>query len=443
LLWNSCLSFALMPDNKSRWIVFGLAAAAFWLSFFHRVAPGALSAELSQTFEVSGAALGALAATYFYIYMLMQIPTGILVDTLGPRRVLAAGGLLAAIGSILFGTAASFGAAASGRTLVGLGVSVTFVSLLKLSASWFHERRFATAAGFGNVIGIAGALTATAPLAWLIARISWRDIFVVIGIASLMIAAATWFLVRDEPHARTSSAPHVHSSSENWRHALLQVLRNEYTWPAFWVTFGISGSYMSFIGLWVVPFLSQVYGMPAIDASRHASLIILCSACSLAAMGLLSDHFRRRRLFTIVSAVMYLGCWATWIAGVPSQWTYPMAAITGFSSSGFCLAWACAKEVNQPRYAGMAVSVANTGGFLAAGILQPLVGWVLDTTTGGVPQSAALPEFRWALAVLMSFALIGLAGALFIRETRCRNIWVPATSKSDNEAKNTGYPRSV
>ena len=89
-----------------RWLVFALGGAAFWLAFFHRVAPAAIAGELTQAFEVSGTALGALAATYFYVYTLMQIPTGVLVDTLGPRRVLAAGGLVAGVGSILFGIAA-------------------------------------------------------------------------------------------------------------------------------------------------------------------------------------------------------------------------------------------------------------------------------------------------------------------------------------------------
>jgi len=432
-----------MPDTRLRWIVFGLAAAAFWLSFFHRVAPGALSTELSQTFSVGGAALGALAATYFYIYMLMQIPTGVLVDTLGPRRVLAAGSALAGIGSMLFGTAQSFGAAAGGRTLVGLGVSVAFVSMLKLNANWFHERWFATAAGFGNVIGIVGALAATAPLAWLITVMSWRDIFVGIGVASLLVAVATGFLVRDYPGDAVPLPATHHASSERWWHGLWAVMRNRSTWPAFWVTFGISGSFMSFIGLWAVPFFSQVYGMPAIAASRHVSVIIICSACALATMGTISDRFRRRRVFAIGSGVLYVVCWGVWIAGVPEEWTYAMAALSGLSGSGFSLAWACAKEVNEPRYAGMAVSVANTGGFLAAGILQPLVGWVLDTTTHGAPHTAGFADFRWALVVLFAFGMVGLAGALFIRETRCRNIWVPTIPTSSHEAENTGYPRSV
>ncbi|MGQ0523995.1 MAG: MFS transporter, partial [Betaproteobacteria bacterium] len=132
------------PARELRWAVFALGAAAFWLSFFHRVAPAAIAAELTASFEVTGAALGALAATYFYVYTVMQLPTGVLADTLGPRRVLTAGGLVAGVGSILFGSAESIAWAATGRTLAGLGVSVAFISLLKLNANWFDERRFAT-----------------------------------------------------------------------------------------------------------------------------------------------------------------------------------------------------------------------------------------------------------------------------------------------------------
>jgi len=408
-----------------RWLVFALGAAAFFLSFFHRVAPGALAEELTASFAVSGATLGALAATYFYVYSAMQVPTGVLVDTLGPRRVLTAGGVIAGVGSIIFGGAESVVTAALGRTLTGLGVSVAFVCLLKLNASWFEERRFATMSGFGNVMGIVGALLATAPLAWLITVVSWRSVFVAIGIASLGVSAATWFLVRDHPECeglpQGRPAP---PQTERWWQGLGEIMRNRATWPAFWVTFGISGSYMSFIGLWAAPFFRQAYGMSAIAANRHTSVMIVASAISLATLGVLSDHLRRRRLLITGSAMMYLGCWASWFTGIAPGHTYLMAAITGLCMTGFSLAWACAKEVNRPRYAGMAISVANTGGFLAAGILQPLVGWVLDASAGGVANATTLDHFRPALATLASFTFIGFAGSLFIRETHCRNIWV-------------------
>ena len=90
---------------RLRWTAFAIVGAAYVLSFFHRFAPAAIAGDLQQAFHASGAALGNLAATYFYVYTVMQIPTGVLADTLGARRLVVMGGILAGFGSILFGMA--------------------------------------------------------------------------------------------------------------------------------------------------------------------------------------------------------------------------------------------------------------------------------------------------------------------------------------------------
>ncbi len=419
-------------EARLRWVVFSLGGAAFWLAFFHRVAPVSIAGELTLAFNVSGAALGALAATYFYVYTVMQIPTGVLVDTLGPRRVLTAGGVVAGVGSLLFGMADTYFAAAAGRTLAGLGVSVAFVALLKISSQWFGERQFATAASAVNFIGLCGALSATIPLAWLITVVSWRTVFIGIGVASMAVAALTWMLSQDHPSSARVDA------GGGWRADLAAVMRNRATWPAFWVSFGLSGSYMSFIGLWLAPFLTQVYGKSTVEASQHASAIIIGLALSAVAVAWLSDTLRRRKPVLIGVALAYVALWVVWLIGVPGEWTFAMCVLMGVAAPGFTLAWSCAKEVNPPRHAGMAISVANTGGFLAAGILQPLAGALLDwsksatvsAAEGGAGSAlATMADFRLALSVLAAFAVIGLAGALFIRETGCRNIWKEKTVK--------------
>ncbi|HSN39852.1 MAG TPA: MFS transporter [Burkholderiales bacterium] len=412
------------PPADARWVVFALGAAAFLLSFFHRVAPAAIAEELTRAFDVSGAALGALAAAYFYIYTVMQLPTGVLADTLGPRRVLTAGGVVAGIGSIVFGGADSVALAAAGRTLVGLGVSVAFICLLKLNANWFAERQFATAVGLSNIFGMSGALLATAPLAWLITFASWRTVFVAVGIVSLALAATTWGRVRDYPADRAPDVS-VTPIGERWHHGLAEVLRNRASWPGFWVNFGLSGSYMSFIGLWAVPFLVHAYGMSPLAASRHTGVMLIVFAFSAVGIGMLSDRIGRRRPLLVASSFLYFVCWMLWIsgAGAAPGMTYAIFMLMGFSATGFTLSWTCAKEANRPRYSGMATSLANTGGFLAAGILQPLVGWVLDRSAEDGPARSALEAFRPGLAVLAAFAFTGFIGALFIRETHCRNIW--------------------
>jgi len=314
--------------------------------------------------------------------------------------------------------AETFWGAVLGRALAGLGVSVAFVALLKICAQWYAQRHFATMASAVNFIGLLGALSATVPLAWLVTVVSWRDVFVAIGIASLGVAVLTGWLAED--HA--ASSPQGHAGTHRWRADLAAVIKNRATWAPFWVNFGLSGSYMCFIGLWLAPLLTQAYGKSPVLASQHASVIIIALALSAVAMARVSDRIGKRKPVLLVVAALYLLMWVLWLVGVPGGWTLVLCALMGAAAPGFTFAWTLAKEVNPPRHAGMAISVANTGGFLAAGILQPLAGALLDWSKAGRALGTQ-DDFRIAMASIALLALVGFIGACFVRETRCRNIW--------------------
>ena len=75
--------------------MWGLGAALYFIGFYQRVAPAVITSELTDAFALTAAGLGNLSAFYFYSYVAMQIPTGILADKLGPRRLLTAGAIIA------------------------------------------------------------------------------------------------------------------------------------------------------------------------------------------------------------------------------------------------------------------------------------------------------------------------------------------------------------
>lgn len=401
-----------------RWSAFALGCCAFFISFFHRVSTGAIAADLQHEFALGAAALGTLGATYFYVYALMQVPSGVLADTLGPRMTLTVGMVIAGAGSIAYGLAENFTMAAIARTLAGLGVSGVFVCTLKLHSNWFHERRFATAVGAANVSGIIGALAATAPLAWLITVVSWRSVFIALGAVSLALAAAIWCFVREAPHAEARR-----TATGDWRRALAQVAANPATWPPFWVNAGISGSYMTFIGLWAAPFLIHSHGMNPVQAGRYTALTLIAFACCAPMIGWLSDRLGVRRPLVIAFAFAYSATGLLWVMlPMPSANAAVIAALlTGLAVPGFTLTWSIAKEVNPPQSAGMAIAIANIGGFVASGVLQPLVGWVVDSGAGMVAAGGAA-AYRLGIGVLVAWSLLGIVAAFRLTETRCRNV---------------------
>lgn len=420
--------------QRVRWTVYSLLVLAYMMVYFHRMAPGVVASDLMQAFGTSGAALGSLAAMYYYIYTAMQIPSGVLADTLGPRVSAAVGSLIAGIGSILFGLAPDFTTASVGRFLVGLGVSVVFVGLMRSNTVWFSERKYGLVSGFTLFLGNLGSILAAGPLAVLLGWYSWRDVFVAAGVFSIVLAVFTLWLVRSRPEAagfpslRAMAGQPEHATSQrHWWHDLKAVFGNIRVWPGFWVNFGITGSLFAFAGLWGVPLMRDVFGLSRGEAALYTTAALAGFAVSALFMGGLSDRLGRRK--PVVLGAGLLSC-ASWLAMIALPWGpgwsgLLLYALLGLSAGGFVVTYAAAKEVTPPANAGMAIALVNTGLFLGAAIMQPLFGWVADLSWDGAMQAGARvydwEDYRNGLAVSMGFAALGLIGGWRLTETWGRN----------------------
>ncbi len=419
-----------------RWSIYSILAFTYMAVFFHRMAPGVLAGELMNAFTISGAALGSLAAVYFLIYSIMQIPTGVLSDTLGPRITVTGGNLIAGAGSVMFGLAGSFSVAFAGRLLVGLGVSVVFISILKNNAEWFSERRFAFMSGVTIFIGNMGAVFSAGPLAEAMRFFSWRSIFVGIGAFSILLSAASLLVIRNRP--QDAGFPPMHEiegrtavpgrGERHWVHDLWCVMRIRELWPVFLLNFGVNGGAYTIAGLWGVPYLRDVFGLARGTAASYTTVMLIAFAVGGFFFGWLSDHIGRRRPILMAGTVTYLITWGFFLAFPwgPGFTGYLLFFLLGFTSTGSVVTFSIAKELTNPALSGMATSIVNTGSFLATVILQPLIGWVLDrfwdgAMSGGI-RVYSEADYTGAFLLAVGFGAIGFIGALLTPETLGRSI---------------------
>lgn len=421
-------------QKRRRLIALSIVVVAYMLSFFQRFAPAGIAQDLAAAFQTSAASLGVLAATYFYVYTVMQVPTGILVDTLGPRRILLLGGIVGGIGSLIFGLATDLSMALLGRTLIGLGVSVTFIAMLKIIAVWFEEHRFATVVGIAMLIGNLGSVLAGAPLSGLAQATGWRGVFLGVAVLSVILAAGCWILVRDRIE-EADSANQPSKAAKFDRTAvltgLLGVVKNPRIWPPALVCYGMCGTFFTFGGLWATPYLTQVHGLSRAVASNHLSLYFFGFALGCLIMGSLSDRLRRRKPVLVVASHIYALFWLVILSCVtmPLMASYALFLAMGLSTAGFTLTWAISKEVSPPTLSGMATSVTNMGAFLCAAILQPLVGWIMDQHWNGTLLDGARlyspKDFQLGFMIIVAIAWFSAFCTWRVRETHCRNIWQP------------------
>ena len=417
----------------AKWSIFAVLILTYILVYFHRMAPGVVSEYLMGAFNTTGAQLGALSAIYFFVYAFMQIPAGVIADTLGTKVSIVSGNVIAGLGSIIFGMAGNFELACLGRFFVGLGVSVVFISIMKSNSVWFHEKVFAYMSGLTLLIGNLGSVLAAGPLAVLLTMLEWRTVFIGIGILSLILALLGQLIVKNKPEDLGFKPPNTYvkqansAESASWYRNLISVIFVRRVWPGFWVQFGMIGSLYSFMGLWGIRYLQDVHAIERAYAAHHMTIMLLCFAGGSLFFGWFSDRLGKRKPIILGCVLGYLASWLvlinlSWSPGIQA---YILFGFMGLMGSGFVVTFAAAKEIIHPNLSGMAVSIVNTGCFIGTALMQPLFGYVVDRFWNGTMLNNvrvySAGDYNHGFGLMLVFAAIAIVGALFLKETNGRN----------------------
>lgn len=423
------------PPMSVGLFIWSFGALFYLLGFFHRVAPAVITGELMRDFQISAAALGNLSAFYFYSYVAMQIPTGILADRLGPRRLLTCGAIITAVGAIIFASAPTLVWAGAGRLLIGGSVAVAFVGLLKIATSWFAPHRFALVSGLALLFGIFGAVFAGSPMRILVDHFGWRSVIFCSALASLCVAVGTWMFVRDYPRERgyadflvaKKKDPQT-APPEGILNDLRQLLRYRNTILLFIIPGGIVGSILTFSGLWGVPYLTGLKGLSPAEAATLTSMMLVAWAIGSPIFGWLSDRLHNRKRLYLAGCTVSVAGWATMVLvpTLPLSFFIPLLLITGFSSGCMIISFAFAKESVPLRLAGTISGVINMGVMSGPMILQPAVGLVLDHMWSGESAMGIrvydVLAYRYGFGLMLGWIFLSLILLLFTKETACRQM---------------------
>ena len=419
-----------LPPVTLAWLTWGLLASLYFVGFFQRVAPAVMVDELMRDFSIAATLLGNLSAIYFYTYAAMQIPSGLLADAVGPRRVATAAAIVAAAGIALFAVADTLWLATLGRGLIGASVAVAFVACMKLAGHWFPANRFATVTGISLLIGNLGGVLAGVPLSEAVASVGWRAAMMASAAVTLVLAAAVWLWVRDDPGER-GYASHAHpevlnNAAMSPRQSLKRVLAERDTWLLFLAGGLIAAPVLTFAGLWGVPYLVQVHGLERSHAAGFTTAMLLGFAIGGPLLGALSDRVGRRKLPYLGAAFVHAIGWALFLLTddhSASALTL-LFALIGFSAGGLIIGFAFAREVNHPGAAGTVGGVVNMAVLGFAAIQQSAVGWILDRNwQGAMIEGARIYDAAAYHAAFLWLAISGVGAVLAValtRETYCR-----------------------
>ena len=407
-----------------RWIIWGTLAAVFLLVNLYRLSSAVLADRLMVAFDTSGAALGTLHASFFYVYALMQLPAGILADRAGPKRTATAGAIVLNVGAVGFALAESYPLAFLSRALIGLGGAVIFISILRFCASWFRDDEFATMNGLTIAVAGLGGILATTPLAVAATTFGWRETTLGLGVIGLGFAVVVYLLADDKPED-AGLEPVGDADAETLTLAdvvenLRLVLGERETWVTSIMLFCSTGILITLLGLWGVPYVVQTYGVSVTTASWYTLLGSFGLLIGPPAFGWLSDRLERRALLIVIGGVGYVvGFGVLAAVGQPPRIVVAVVYFaSGFLLGAFTLSYALIKERHPTSASGVSTSTVNGAAFLCAALFPTILGYVLDVYWTG--ELVAGARIYTELGYQVSFGIATTASLLAL----CCSVWL-------------------
>ncbi|MBS0585379.1 MAG: MFS transporter [Verrucomicrobia bacterium] len=407
------------------WLIWLLSAFFMFYKNVLEISPSVMNNALMSSFDITGAGLGNLAASYFYAYLFLQIPAGLLLDKIGPRKVTTVAIALCALGTILFAEASNFGLAMVGRFLTGVGAAFAAVNCLKLIANWFPPKQFAFMSGLMMTIAMLGAVGGQAPLAALIDVFAWREAIKLIGFVGIVFAILFWLIVRDKAPSHKQDKL-VSTDKISLLESFKKVINHKQSWMLSLYSGLAFSPVMVFGGLWGVSFMEEAFTITKNLAAQSVSLIFIGFALGAPLLGWFSDWLGSRKIVIFWGTLVALFS-ITAVIYIPSLSHILLnffLFLFGFSISSFLLSFTMIRETHKAMLAATAAGFMNAFNALFGALADPLAGKFLDMTWSGKIVDGArvfsLGAYKAAFLIIPISLVLALLSLLLIRET-CSN----------------------
>jgi sugar phosphate permease len=382
----------------------GLGALAYICAVMNRTSFGVAGIEATHRFAIGPTVLSLFTVLQLLVYAFAQLPVGLAIDHFGPRYMLAGGAFMMAFGQLLLATSHSATPAILGRAVVGLGDAMSFISVLRLTTSWFPANRVPLMTQVTGLLGGFGQILSAIPFAALLHLRGWGTAFNALAIASFVSAAVTLLFLRESPtNEEHRSWPTKKSVSENLR----VVWRNPAMRLGFWSHWTTPFAASVFILIWGVPFLVKAEGFSKYAASGFLTLIVIIGAAAGMVLAFLTsrypEHLTKMTYAITGSQALIWAIAISWPGRIPSAVIVILIITLSVGGPGSLIGFAHARRWIPVERIGTADGFINGAGFIAALIAMFGVGIILQWQ-----GSYSLTAFKIAFAVQFPIWAVGI-----------------------------------
>jgi len=419
------LMHAIHRSKIRPWLIWGLAAILGLFTFLLQGTPSVMIPDLMKTYHIDVIQIGLLSSSFFYTYIIMQVPSGMLIDIWGPRRMTKISFLILALAIGWFAFSSHFWEGQVSRMIMGAAASPAIICAFCLGARWFKPSLFPLIVALTEGLALAGGVIGEGGLAKVVEMLGWREAMVIVAFVGLILTFLSLIIIHDYPdhdqplHVETPYKTSIKKTLRNF----IKVISIRPLWVNGIFAGLVAGIFPSFAALWAIPYFMTRYTLSVDSAALIASTFFLGACVGTVAMGWSSITLLKKRPMMIWGTFIafLLSLCVIYIPYLPLPLMYLLVLLFGFFCSTYIFAFALANAYTTPQTKGVAMGFTNMLCIaLGAPLLQPLIGallkWSSVSKINGNLKAYDLHDYAIALSPLPLCLLAAFILAFFVKE---------------------------
>lgn len=409
------------------WIAWLLLNCFCVMQFMLQGSVGIMAQSMRHELNLDAAAISLISSSFFYSYVLMQIPVGIIFDRMGIRKTVFYAALLVGISCIAMAFSKTLLSAILIRIVMGIGCAFSFIGLLAGTRLWFAASRFTSLMMLGESLAMIGLYILNFIFSFFIEKTSWQTSIGTFGFFSILIALLMHFYIQATPKEKKTSSAKVNIKDLIWQ--ILQDLKKIITDLRIWLCGLIGGACFSlvtiFIAMWAIPFFRRLYNIDNVTATSLASSIYLGIALGCPFMAYLAKRFQILFIimFSSLATSLLIGL-IIFSPSLPFNLQRVLLLLLGFFLACYQLPFALVGGLVEQRVQGAALGFTNMINMSFAPLFQPLIGLILSASSGGVFDNFEIYDvdsYRQALVFIPLAQLLAFILSFFLYHKIKRN----------------------
>ncbi|WOO42524.1 MFS transporter [Rubellicoccus peritrichatus] len=401
--------------HKYRWFLWILTTAMLAFVNLEYFTAGAVASSVQKSLKIDTSDIGTLFGTYTLCYAVMQLPVGLAYARFNPFRLLIFACTTFALGNITFAWAPSFGVAAGGLFIAGIGGAFFFLGYFYISAKHFEPVQFARLMGYNQTAKYALMLVALVAIPAILSIFNWRIYFTAVGCVFLLftipLCVFNRIVVVDRSEQRKTSI---------WKDLRILFSSRQVLYILFVGFLGV-GFIIAFSGLWYVPFAEKL-GYSSNKADWMTASMMFSFAVGVAATGWLSDYLKKRKAVMIwgfIGTLLPLCVVLIWRSSPLWLEIVFLMLVTTASTAFYPVIYSLAKESVSAGLATTVGGVLNTAIFLGVAFMQFMPGLDLHLLEerAAASHTGSVTEYQWALVVYPIALIVCFIASFRLKET--------------------------